>query len=330
MKPKFSLPERERILRRIIINHESISKIAQELDISRTLIYRWLKRYQITACVIPQKGTISSKPHYPIQIRIQAINEVLNKHKSVSDVCRQFNISRPIFYRWLKRYKEVGYTDPRLRKDDTSGKAKEIPGQAGDDKFVFNEHKALAALEDKKPHTDRYPNQISQEYDDLILDAVVHYPEMSSHKLVHVLPAVGGRPVVGHHGVQNVLRRHNLNTYEKRLAFAQSRQRTHYFFIAWVKQLVFLLTAFFSLPLKTQKRSLAFISSFLIPIVTSLVIVGFIAYIRMYLESPSLVVSIGYLFASLALILGSLFFTYSLKYYATIAIVLLFSRHLSS
>jgi len=39
---------------------------------------------------------------------------------------------------------------------------------------------------------------------------------------------------------------------------------------------------------------------------------------------------VGYLFASIALLVGSFFFIYSIRYYLTLAVVLSFSRHSSS
>ena len=44
-------------------------------------------------------------------------------------------------------------------------------------------------------------------------------------------------------------------------------------------------------------------------------------------KAPSLSAKLGLIFASTALLIGSLFFIYSMKYYFTLAIVLSFSRH---
>ncbi|KKR50633.1 MAG: hypothetical protein UT84_C0009G0020 [Candidatus Curtissbacteria bacterium GW2011_GWA1_40_16] len=321
MSPKLTIIERLRLLRRVLEAHESVTQVCKDAGISRVLFYKWLRRYKdyksfsniakkqtdkdfLVSAVSPLKGKIAIRPHYELNTRIFAVQDVLNGKKTVTTVCREFNISKTIFYRWLKRYQQAGY----LSKDQ------------------FNEHAAINALEDKKPFISRYVGQVDKKYEDLILDAVEHYPQLSSHKLVKILPYVGNRPVVGHHGVQNVLRRFNLNTYERRLQYAQQLKRTQFVFTPFLAKLISFIIYMFSLPLKVRNRLLAFGIAFLVPLGFSIVLLGIFEYAKFIIRAPALPITLGYIFATFALLFGGLFFLYSAKYYITILIVLLFSR----
>ncbi|KKQ33993.1 MAG: Glycosyl transferase family 2 [Candidatus Nomurabacteria bacterium GW2011_GWB1_37_5] len=337
MKPKLTLPERERLLKRVLAG-EPVSSLCREAGISRVLIYRWLHRYKdsvqfknlkdretqaklMTTAVSPKKGEIAERPHYPVTIRIRAIESVLSQNKSITQVCRDFNISKTIFYRWLNRYKQAGQTGERLQVDTRKQALPETT-----EPRLFDENKAVAALEDRKPFIEKYPNQVSDEYEDLILDAAAHYPELSSHKLVDMLPMVGNRPVVGNHGVQNVLRRHNLTTYLERFAYAQTKTKTPPA-VATFKLLLSFLQYIFRLPFKTRNRLLQIIGFTAIPFTGAIFLLGFINYIRMFANAPSLLAGAGYFVSSLALLFGLFFFLYSLKYYLSVILVLGYSRY---
>ena len=360
MKVKLSLPQRERILKRVL-KGESVTKVCQEAGISRVLLYRWLKRYKelqvpelnqsskltqiVQASVSPKKGIISKRPQYDISIRIRAIQEVISHKKSVSVVCRELNISKTIFYRWLKRYHAAGtgkvaapvVLPAQTQKTDTTQKlipekVQTVPQKTQAIAEIvktpeFDENKALAALENIQAFIDRYPNQVPQEYEQLILDAAAHFPELSAHKLIQVLPLIGNRPVVGHHGIQNVLRRHDLNTYEKRLNYAAIKSRTPLLFKPTIGSVISLLIRLFKLPLQTRSRLVAFVSAFLLPLTLSVIFLGFINYLHIFIAAPSLAVSIGYIFSSAALFFGFFFFLYSFKYYMSIGLILVFSRY---
>ena len=122
--------------------------------------------------------------------RLKIIEEVVKEGKSVAQVCKTHKISRTIFYRWKARY------------DQSS------PGER------------LKALEDKKRVIERYPRQVSKEYERLILDLALNYPQFGVRRITQSLPLNGeNEPIVGYHGAQRTLERNNLNTFEKRLAF---------------------------------------------------------------------------------------------------------------
>lgn len=355
MKPKLALSQRERILHRVF-NGEPIAQVARDAGISRGLLYRWLKRSNTTiksyknsknnaskieAAVMPLKGSIVKRPHYSVRVRIQAVEDYLHHNKSVSDICKELLISRTILFRWIKKYQTAGRNvilravpdkslataSTRIRERSLDAVYTEPAERARDDKQIaFNETQALSSLEDKKPVIETYPNQVIDRYVELILNAVSEYPELSSHKLVEILPRVGNRPVVGHHGVQNVLRRHDLTTYEKRLEYSLSNKRKPFVFnqiMGWVLQI---LVRFFHMPLAARSKMVAFVSAFSIPVILSISILGTYNYLQIFIQAPSLVTSIGYVFASGAIVFGIFFLLYSAKYYISIALVLAYSR----
>lgn len=254
---------------------------------------------------VPESSTIGYehtkqeilKPQFS-EIRPQdrlAMIERVKLGEPVSRVCKIYGVSRTIFYRWLKRYEEAP------------------------------EGKKLEALWEKKPVVDKYFNQAPEEYKQVVLSAVRQYPELSTHKLVWVLPQVGGRPILGNHGVQNVLHRYNLNTYEQRLAYAQAYRKP-----TFLTQFFGVFQTIFSL-VGTQTsgvRAVIVRSTLIIALAVFLgtVFYGASGFINLVLKAPSITFSIGILFSFLALIFGMLFFLYSLKYYFAISVVLSFSR----
>ena len=109
----------------------------------------------------------------------------------VSAICKEYGISRTLFYRLLKRYKQA------------------------------SEEGKLAALSDRLPIPNHFARLTPGEIEKKVLEIVAECPQLSIHKIVEVLPQVAGRPILSNKGVQNVLARHNLGTYEQRLEYSK-------------------------------------------------------------------------------------------------------------
>lgn len=124
------------------------------------------------------------------EARKQMVEEVLIGNQPASHVCLKYHISRKTFYKWLKRYKEAKEKETIL----------------------------LKAMEDSNPQGFAHPRSISKEFQENILGLVRQYPQYSTHKIAQRISGVGN------HGVQNVFKRLNLNTYEKRLTYAKTHQ----------------------------------------------------------------------------------------------------------
>jgi len=123
-------------------------------------------------------------------LRKKLVKKVLKKGYSVSEACRQLGVSRPTFYKWLRRFEKYGES-----KRAFSYRYRRLPF---------------------------YKNQASKRVERLIKNIVVADPRLSKYDIQKRLPRFFGKPVLEVHGVYNVLRRNDLNTYEKRALFAQS------------------------------------------------------------------------------------------------------------
>ncbi|GEM_PF-3462261 len=298
MTAKIFPKDRMDAIKRVNSGETNASQVCRELGISRTIFYRWLNRYKKTkkfSSLIPKSNLpprwknfekLSPKSRLLMVERVKA-------GESVAKICRLYKVSRPVFYKWFKRYDEAG------------------------------EGQKLEALWDQKPKIERYYNQTPEEYEQSVLAAVRQYPELSSHKLVWVLPQIGDKPILGNHGVQNVLKRHDLTTYNRRFAYSQAyHQPTPISRFFGIFQS--LLTATFAQNLSVRKAIVKGSIGFGIFLFLGLVLVGLRQLSGLF--SGGIVMSLGTIFSLLSLTLGMFFFLYSLKAYITIAMVLSFSR----
>jgi cellulose synthase/poly-beta-1,6-N-acetylglucosamine synthase-like glycosyltransferase/transposase len=227
--------------------------------------------------------------------KLRIIERVLGGEK-VAKVCREAGVSRTICYKWLARVKEVG------------GEARE------------------GLLEVKRGRPERWARQASSEVEQLVLSIVAKHPELSAHKIGGVLPEIEGKKPIGHHGIQNILMRYGLNTYEKRWAYSQTHRPRivpSYIPRAWgqsLKLLRFAIAPFATVPkLAGEFAALPYYLPVILFSFTAFF--GLFAYIR-YLFSFPEESRIGLTFASIALFFGSIFFLYSLKYYSSLVLVL--------
>jgi len=138
------------------------------------------------------------------------------------------------------------------------------------------------------------------------------------------VPRINGKPIVGHHGIQNVLKRNKLSTYEARLAYSQAQVTL---MTRAISKIVGLASRFFAIPPLARTRIVRFASISALSMFTTLVVLGLGSFLASTYISASLSTRVGLIFASTALSLGSLFFLYSLKYYLSLSIVLSFSQN---
>lgn len=114
--------------------------------------------------------------------KLKIIKEVISGGESVYSVCRKHSISKVIFYRWLSAWK-------RSKKNRLSG----LENRVRKDKF--------------------HPRSLTFAQNQAVLRLVHKNPEYSCHRLAKTL-------AIGHHGVQNVLKRYSLSTFHSRKAFS--------------------------------------------------------------------------------------------------------------
>ncbi|MBI4100821.1 glycosyltransferase, partial [Candidatus Microgenomates bacterium] len=231
--------------------------------------------------------------------RLQMIKRVVENKEKVSQICQEFGISRFTFYRWLNRYLQA---------------PKGLEAQA---------------LGDQERVAKNYGRQVPTEWEQKILELVLENPSYSIRQILASLPQNEfGGPVIGHYGVQRVLERNNLNTYQRRLTYQQSQRQSAASAFPNVAPEPQIFTSpkilrFLKAPFATVPKLFPLFRLFLTNFILSLLISS--AFFQ-YKELFSFQFTPGIFFALISLTFGLFFFLYSLKYYFTLILVLGFSR----
>ena len=109
------------------------------------------------------------------------------ENKNISYTCKVLNLSRTIYYRWLKRFSKLGY-----------------PG-----------------LQDKVKRKPKMPNQIKPDFEAIILNYTINYPTHGPKRIANELKQQG--MVISDTGIYKVLCRKQLNHRLDRLFYAQEQ-----------------------------------------------------------------------------------------------------------
>ena len=109
------------------------------------------------------------------------------KHKNITYTCQALNVSRTIYYKWLKRFSQFGYL----------------------------------GLQDKKKTKPKMPNQIKPDKEQIILNYIIAYPTHGPRRIANELRQQEIK--ISDTGVYNVLRRKSLNRRLDRLFYAQEK-----------------------------------------------------------------------------------------------------------
>lgn len=278
----------------------SIKKHAEKIKISPFGVWRILKRNDLNN-EEKRKNRIRSLNTY--KIRPRPFSEKLEMFKMyeegkvVSDICRQYSISRGLFYRWLKRYKEAKSNVEALHNLRASG----------------------------QKHWRHNPGA-----EKLILSIVENNPEYSAHKIRQELENNNKEKVLSVHGIHNILKRLGLSTYRERREFAnalrvkEKAERLRH----WRLPRPLMIIKYISyLPPPSslfKNRHFRFFSIvFLVSFIFSFLSLN---AINSVLRATTWGSVTGLFFAYFSLGFGVIFFLYSLKYYLNLAIVLSWSR----
>jgi transposase InsO family protein len=109
------------------------------------------------------------------------------KYKNITDTCKLFNISRTVYYAWLKRFIKLGYL----------------------------------GLVDKVKRRPKMPNQIKKDKEQIILNYIIKYPTHGPKRIANELRQQN--IAISDTGVYKVLRRKSLNRRLDRLFYAQEK-----------------------------------------------------------------------------------------------------------
>lgn len=265
-----------------------------------------------------------------------ALLKKVQKGASVRDVCIEAGISRKTFYKWKKRFDKKAQNTPILDvlKDQKRGGLRRL--RSGKTYYKEFSHDKIVA----------------------ILNHAAAFPLLSAPKLAGLLGEKLGHEAPGAHGVQNVLKRHNLNTIAARQTYQQTQVPSATLLPGiepYVSEQIIPVTRLEQvspqeLPapppisdatqIKPAFETVAYqspqlavfkstqLKSKLISLLLYTLGFGMLGFwvntqFLLIVSSPN---PIGLIFATFALTFGFFFFVYSIKYYISIALVLLFSR----
>ncbi|KKS84882.1 MAG: Glycosyl transferase family 2 [Candidatus Gottesmanbacteria bacterium GW2011_GWB1_43_11] len=227
-------------------------------------------------------------------------------------VARAYGISRKTLYKWKKRFEDSGQVNTlNTLKDRPRGGAHPLkPG-----KSYYHQARETDVLQ--------------------VLDFIKSHPELS---IAQIELALQGDPTIhiGYHGIYNILKNRHLGTVEDRIVYAQTQPEIEKSQVVayeapreFAPQVEITPQHLPAPPISDESSSwlgrFLRLASILSLIFTSTLFISF-QLLTIFIGSKSVFEFVGVLFSMTALIFGLFFFGYSLKYYLTIALVLLFSR----
>ena len=172
----------------------SIRKIAEITHLSKDCVWKVLKRRGLHTSIERERHIRlhSNKLIWatPINDRITIMRRY-NTGEKISYLCKEFHISRTIFYRWLKRYQKA---EPQMKRN------------------------ALIIL---RPHGEKHYRYVSGAKE-FVLNVVIDHPDFSVRKISRELTRITGKHVLARQAVYTILKSLNLNTYNRRLAYTKS------------------------------------------------------------------------------------------------------------
>ena len=251
--------------------------------------------------------------HYPTFDDKKSMMQAAEGGEGKASICRRLGISRTTFYKWYRQWA----TSSQEKKDAALNQG----WVSGEDhwRFVPGVRKA-------------------------ILDIVQEHPLINLDEITALVPKdEEGKPLLGRSGIYRYLYQRGLNSIESRRAWARREEKTSEAIAinpatGWKERISQVSDQFLPslapAPPPPGLRPSGLAAPFFknlqrlstIILLSIFIIFGFYEWGQLLGSAESLIQSLGWLFASGALLMGSVFFIYSLKYYFTLAVVLSFSR----
>lgn len=283
-----SSAKKYKVLAKIHTNPElSCHQIAQSLGLGNHAVQNVLEKEGLN--LLEQRVEYSKKPFWKRETaqRRQGMMELYEQGWQIDSICRHYKISKTTFFKWRQRYLE----------------AKELG--------------RLLALGDRYVSGSVHHKYIDESVKDKVVELVAQNPAWSVHRIAASVAQSGGKPVIGHHAIQDLLLKRDLNTMEKRQLYAQGFVRQLSPAIQIYETPIPSLTAWRLLyaPFKTVPKWV-FKHPASWPIVFPVTI--FLAWV---IEVDKLFNPV-FFFPTIALTFGMFFFLYSLKYYFSLIMVM--------
>jgi len=334
---RFSEAEKKKILSEILQDKKSVSLVAKRNNLSRKTIYKWLKLKDLSPKYKKGKKHHASKyakayryinrwvvahPDWGcrrlgselvkkgMKMSHVQINALLNR-MGAENYDRRINYARnfsgparfkkDVRHEVVYKYIEGGVSISKLSEDYKLAR-----------KTIYSWIKRYQGgheLNDRYVFAQDHPKAIYPKITKSVLDLVSANPSFSVHTLSKMIPASSWT-------IWKILDRNGLNTVSARLAYVAKRPEPAAGFVSRVFDKI--KQPFYSSTPQTLPAPPPYKVFFQSLLISFVLLLGFA-------NLATTITSVGMFFAFLALLMGSFFFLYSLKYYITLAIVLSYS-----
>jgi cellulose synthase/poly-beta-1,6-N-acetylglucosamine synthase-like glycosyltransferase/transposase-like protein len=289
--PKAKLFRTRHRLIQLIITHPEwgVRQYSREVGVNYNSIYKLLVTLGASTPNLRHnfKRNYQGPGRLASDVRLEIVRKAQDFKASVTTLSKQYGVARKTIYKWIKSYQ----IDPKLT--DSYAKAEAHP-------------KAL------------YPKLTAR-----VLEIVAESPHLSVHKIAELVPASSWT-------VWSILDRKGLNTASARAFYAdrEAAEKITPITASTRTDTVFESFTPNTAPAPPPNRLLNFFKYFAASFTTtSILSIGIVFWYKLlFAASTGPAQTIGYLFATLSLVMGSIFLLYSLKYYLTLAIVLSYSQ----
>ncbi|TFG38864.1 MAG: glycosyltransferase, partial [Candidatus Aminicenantes bacterium] len=367
MKTKYTAQQRQEIIFQVKNQGRSVTSVCRQYEISRTLFYRWLKRYEQASqesSFQALKDRRSKRVRYSGQLRPQLEKQILAIIERQPQLSSQ-QLAKLIKERQLGSVSNHGVQNVLSRLDlNTRQKRERLASSRSKLTAYFRKQvialvekqgwtvartcreyglsrqafykwrrrysagESISLLNEIRPKPVRQSTQICEKVEKKIIKLVCAHPEYSSHMIAHIINNVGN------HGVYNVLRRLDLNTLYKRRAYSVLHQPVQPVLppvLVDLKGLLEKMPFVSSVPPPSFDNFKRLAKPFFLSLVTTLGLSSSaLVFLNLLASQDTLWGKVGLMVAALSLGLGMVFFAYSAKYYLTLALVLSSSKQASN
>ncbi|MDP3998617.1 MAG: glycosyltransferase family 2 protein, partial [bacterium] len=354
MRKSFSATDKIEIIRKVLVEGQTVYSVCRQYGISKVSFYKWLALYNSGRKnrVFALSNSFRVGTSHPKSLSYKQQLVILSLvHKNPTLSCRMIarrlgighhGVQTLLERKHLSRYQDrVNFSSRPFWKRETADrrlgmmellesgwKVKDICAHFGVSKVTFNKWKRIYSLSEEKsatPLADRYisgqahPRRLPQESEKRVLAVVSSNPQFSVHQIHRHLAGE-----VGHHGIQNLLAREDLNTMAKRMLFAQGYMHAPKVEIAplYIPEMPMYRLRQLIAPFLTVPRLVSLFTRGQILLVFILFSFFYVYKLLSYIVSSPQGSPVGTFFASISITFGLFFFIYSMKYYISILMVL--------
>jgi len=306
--PKAIYPKVKVVLQRLMFKHPEwgTRKLSAALKdkgivLSSYSIHKYLEKCGVNTESLRNnyKRNYAGPGRFATDVKLEIVRKITDGKNTIASVAKNYKVSRKAVYGWIERYKKAQ-------------SAGDFEGSALKEKYVTGS---------------MHPKAIYPKVTGAVLDTITRHPEYSVHKLAETAKLSSWT-------VWKILDRNSLNMRAQREAFSRANIQPQPAYTGFFNRVKSVLEGFIpnlapAPPPQTKLNPASFLSilkTFTVAFALSFVTSSASIYWLKLFRNTSFANGLGLVFATVALLMGSFFFLYSLKYYLTLALVLSYSQ----